>query len=141
MKAMMRKLTTERRGTAAIELAILLAFLMFVFAAGLDYGRIFHATQVLESAASSGAMYASGTAWSPASSGTNVDAARSAALAEGASLNPPLTANQVTVTVVNGVATIIVEYDFEMITGILDSNRIVHLTRTVEVNVAPRPGD
>ena len=131
----------RRRGTAAIELAIVLTFLMFAFAVALDYARIFAATQVLESAASSGADYASGTAWSPASQGTNAVAGLNAALAEGAVLNPPLQSNQVTVTIAGNVATVTVEYDFAMITGILDASSTVHLSRTVMVNVAPRPGD
>lgn len=137
----MKRARNTRGGAAAVELAILLPFLALAVSAALDFGRIFYATQVLDTAAATGAQYASGTAWVPLTTTTAVDAARAAAVAEGASLNPPLAANDVGVTVAGNVATVTVSYDFPLLTGVLFPARTVHLQRTSVVRVAPRPGD
>jgi Flp pilus assembly protein TadG len=137
----MKRPRSARRGAAAVELAILLPFLALAASAALDFGRVFHATQVLDTAASTGAQYASGTAWVPLSTTTPSDAARAAAVAEGASLNPPLAANDVDVTVAGNVATVAVSHDFPLLTGVLFPSRSVHLRRTAVVRIAPRPGD
>lgn len=137
----MKRAGQKRGGAAAVELAIVLPLLALAVAAALDFGRVFYAMQVLDTAAATGAQYASGTAWVPLTTTTGVDAARAAAVAEGASLRPPLTANNVGVTVAGNVATVTVNYDFPLLTGVLIPTRTVHLQRTSAVRVAPRPGD
>jgi Flp pilus assembly protein TadG len=131
-----------RAGTAATELAILLPFLALMFAAALDFGRVFNTTQVLEASASAGALYASGTAQTSSSTG-NVQAAQNAACAAGASLVPPLQTGDVTVTVDDtaGTATVTVAYDFALLTPILGASSQIHLTRTVTCTKAPQPGN
>ena len=92
----MRRLTPrQRRGAAAYELAILLPFLALMFAVGADYCRIFYYSQTVTGCAHAGALYASGTARRDPSV-TPADAAKQAALAEGASLDPPLRPEDVT---------------------------------------------
>ncbi|QEL21016.1 TadE family protein [Limnoglobus roseus] len=129
-----------RRGAAAVELAILLPFLALIFSAVIDFGRVFYATQALDNAASVAAMAASGTTWVPSTT-TTADAAKAAAVTEGATLSPALTAEQVSVTVAGGAATVTVTYDFPLLTGSLIPGRSVSLQRSSTVRVAPRPGD
>ena len=130
----------NRRGAAAVELAVLLPFIGLMFAAALDFARVFATTQALENAAYAGALYASGTAWAPGAPTGSADAAKKAAVAEGPALSPALQAGNVTVTVAGGNATVSVDYDFPLITAVLGQST-VHLKRTVTLKVAPRPGD
>ncbi len=130
-----------RPGAAAVELVILLPFLALMFAAAVDFARVFFATQVLDSAASTGASYASGTAWVPPSTTTPTAAAVAAAVAEGAGLVPALTADQVTVSISGGVATVTVQYNFPLFTGFLVPGGAVALQRTAVVPVAPVVGN
>ena len=132
--------TSARRGAAAVELALLLPLLVLLFALAVDFARVFYATQVLQSAAGTGASYASGTAWVPSSTSAT-DAAKTAAVTEGAMFDPPLRADQVTVTTTGSTVTVTVEYDFRLVTGFLTPNGTIPLRRTVTTRVAPRPGD
>jgi Flp pilus assembly protein TadG len=131
-----------RRGTAATELALLLPFLGLMFAAALDFGRIFYATQTLEECAYAGALYASGAAQTPASPG-QVQAAQNAACANGATLVPPVQPENVTVSVntTAGTATVVVQYDFTLLTPVMGPAGQIHLTRTVILPTAPVPGN
>ncbi|GBD35585.1 hypothetical protein HRbin36_00698 [bacterium HR36] len=49
----------SRKAAAAVELALLLPIIMFLFVAALDYGRISYYSQILANCARSGALYAS----------------------------------------------------------------------------------
>jgi Flp pilus assembly protein TadG len=128
--------SAPRPGAAAVELVFLLPFLALMFAAALDFARAYFATQVLDTAASTGASYASGTALVPASTTTPTAAAVAAAVAEGAGLAPALTADQVTVSISGGVATVTVQYNFPLFTGFLVPGGTVALQRTAVVPVA-----
>lgn len=57
----------ERRGAAAVELAVLLPFLVFLFVIAVDFGRIFYFSQTIENCARNKAIYGSNltTAQSP----------------------------------------------------------------------------
>jgi Flp pilus assembly protein TadG len=134
-------MTHPRRAAAAVELALLLPFLALLFAVVVDFGRVFHATQVLQTAASNAAAVAGGETWVAASAGSASDQAKAAAATEGASLNPPLRTDQVTVTVSGGRAAVSVDYDFPMLTGFLYPGGTVRLQRTATAPVAPRTGD
>jgi Flp pilus assembly protein TadG len=130
----------KRSAAAALELAVVLPFLALMFAAAVDFGRVFHTTQVLQTAASDGAMYASGTSWAAASTTTPIDAARNAAVSVGSRLDPPLRPDQVNVSIVGNTATVTVTYDFPLLTGFLYPNG-TQLQRTSTVRVAPRPSE
>jgi Flp pilus assembly protein TadG len=136
----MRRSTGHRRGAAACELAILLPFLALMFAVAVDYCRVFYYTQTVEGCAEAGALYASGAATrGPAVSAA--DAARQAALAEGVSLDPPLTAENVTVNITGSTASVTVTYVFQTLTSYPGASGPVTLTRTVTMPVMPRaPG-
>src|SRR5262245_24006581 len=76
-----------RRGAAAVELAVLLPVIVFLFVIAVDFGRVFYFSQVIENCARNGAIYGSNltTAQSPYSS------IQEAALAEAQTLSPPPT--------------------------------------------------
>lgn len=134
--------SNRRPGAAAIELAVVLPLLIFIFGAAVDYARIFHATQVVSAATGNGAQYASGTHWVPGSSNTaNADAARAAILAEGAELDPPLSAENISITTDGAYSVVTVTYDMPLILNVLYSGRSVAISRTAKVRYALRPGD
>ena len=133
-----------RRAAAALELAVLLPFLIFLFAVAVDFCRVFYYTQTLQNAAYTGALYASGVA-QPGPSGTSVlgvpqpmtpaDAAKQAAAAEGTTLNPPLQSATVQVQIANGTAKVTVSHDCKMLTPLMGTGRVVTLTREVSMQV------
>jgi Flp pilus assembly protein TadG len=155
-----------RRAAAAVELASLLPLLTLLFTAAVDFARAYHAAQVLQAAANTGAMYASGNAWaattgSPptvaaqsAAGGAGVtlplplsddqlaqaraEAGRTAAVSCGTSLGPALTADQVTVTTAGTMATVTVTYDFPLLCRFLFPDG-VQLRRTATARMAPNP--
>jgi Flp pilus assembly protein TadG len=129
-----------RRAAAATELAVVLPFLTLVFAATLDFARVYSAAQTVDQCASAGAMYACGAAWVPGSEDT-ATRVKYAACAEGASLSPALQASNVTVAIATKTVTVTVEYDCEMITPFLNTSKKVHLTRTVTMNRLPTAGN
>jgi Flp pilus assembly protein TadG len=127
-----------RHGAAAAELAIVLPLLTLVFLVALDFCRAYYCTQTVQAAANSAAMYASGTAL-PAANTTAEDAARQAAVAEGTSLRPPLTTDNVAVSVANGMATVTVTYEFHALFGGGIVPGQINVVRTVTMSVAPAP--
>ncbi|HBI41381.1 MAG TPA: hypothetical protein DDY78_00805 [Planctomycetales bacterium] len=53
------KQCSTRRGVAAVELAVLLPFLCFLFVVAVDYARIFYMAVTVQTCARNGAYYAS----------------------------------------------------------------------------------
>src|SRR4051812_14709616 len=120
-----------RAGAMAAELAIVLPFVLLLFAVAVDFCRLYYQTQTVQNCACTGALYASGNARSiaaPTGSGGTVqisattggqatdpdstqgrtDAAKRAAVAEGVSLSPALTTDNVQVAFAGGSATVTV---------------------------------
>ena len=116
----------------------MLPMLTVVFLVTVDFCRAYYYTQVIESAAYQGAIYASGTA-QPSRCTSATDAAVQAAVREGATLQPVLTADNVNVSVNNGVATVTVTYQFNTLFCIAGVNSTSTIVRTVNMNVAPAP--
>jgi Flp pilus assembly protein TadG len=127
-----------RRGVAAAELAILLPFFSFTVLVTVDFCRAYYCTQTVQAAADAAALYASGTAL-PAVGTTAQQAAIQAAVAQGTSLQPALSASNVNVTVASGVASVTVTYQFKMLFGGLGSAAHYSMARKVNMNVAPQP--
>jgi Flp pilus assembly protein TadG len=137
----LRSITTDpnRRGVAATELALWLPFLGLMFVIALDFCRVFHASQTIQNCALAGAMYSSGVSTGKPGSPSDNPAVL-AAIAEGASLDPPLGADNVAVVTSNGKAEVTVTYDYRMLvnwTGIAGTWKI---TRTVSMNIMPASG-
>ena len=143
----LRPATTVRRpnlrpGVAATEMALLCPFLAFMMVVAIDYCRVFHLTQTVESSAQNAALYAAGVSTSdPDTFKTQLAAAQQAALDEGSRLSPALTAANVSVSVSNNVATATVTHTFSTITRIPGFPSTMTVTRTVNVPVLPKnPG-
>src|SRR5947209_8111045 len=112
-----------RRGIAAAELAVLLPFLCFLFVITVDFARIFYCLLTVANCARNGAVFASSCANSTAWEGnkTLYSSIQQATLADGASLNPPLTTDNITITTGtqngNPVTTVTVSYTFRTISN------------------------
>ena len=130
-----------RRGVAATEMALLLPFLVFTFCVAVDFCRAYHTSQVIDSAARSAALYGSGAASRDPNSGSMEDAAKQAAVTEGATLSPPLQASDVTVNTGTDTVDVTVTYQFEMLTSNTVAPNAITITRTVTMPLVPRtPG-
>ena len=86
-----------RKGAAAVELAILLPFLAFLFVVAVDFGRVFYYSLTIENCARNGALYGSDP-FEPAQS--TYATVSDAALADAGNIQPPPT-----ITSVNGTDT------------------------------------
>lgn len=136
---MSNRASRRRKGAAAVELAVLLPLLMFLFVIAVDYARIFFYSLTVENCARNGALCASNAFTYP----MPYNSIAQAALADGGSLSPPLTASDI--TVVNGTdasnnpsVTVTVNYSFQTITKYPGLPSTVNLVRSVEMRVAPK---
>ena len=125
-----------RPGVAAVEFAVVVPFLIFLFIIAVDWGRIFYHSLIVENCARNGAIYASdlwATAKSPYSS------LSAAALADAPNLNPAPDVTSASGTDTYGsYVDCTVSYTFKTITkypGVPSNTPIV---RTVRVYQAPR---
>jgi Flp pilus assembly protein TadG len=134
-----------RRGVEAVELAFIAPFLALLFVITVDFARVFYYQQTINDCARNGALYGANlhsyqeTGWiSPYNDATSV------AVADGATLNPPLDSNQVTVT--NGTGsdgnpnvTVTISYPFTTVTQFPGLGSTLKLTATCKMRVAPYP--
>lgn len=133
----MRPAPQRRRGVAAAELAVLLPFLALMFVAALDFSRVYRDAQVVQTSAHNAALYASGTA--KRRQGVSAEqAARAAALAEGASLTPPLAAEDVSVEMTSGAARVTVTYRCQTLTRYPGVPAELTVRKSVLLPLAPK---
>jgi Flp pilus assembly protein TadG len=125
-----------RRGVAAAELAIVLPFLMLMFGVAIDFCRVFYTSQTVQNCAYAGALYASSTVSPRPDVSAPSQAAQDAALAEGVSLNPPLSAANISTSISNGMATTTVTYNFSFIMPLMGNS--ITITRSVKMQVLPQ---
>jgi Flp pilus assembly protein TadG len=128
-----------RRGAAAVELAVVLPLLLYLFMATADFGRIFYYSLTLANCARHGALYSSGplaAAESPYASG------QEAALADATILTPsPVVTSSVgTDAGGNPYVAVTASYTFQSITSYPGIPSSVNLARTVQMRVAPLTG-
>ena len=129
--------SARRSGSSAVELAITLPLLTFVFAIGVDFTRIFYYSQIVENSARNGAIYAS----DPKAPAANLYSSISqAALADAADLSPAPTITSASGTDAAGNATIAVTstWSFGSIMNYAGVPKTVSLSRTVTMRVAPQ---
>jgi len=126
----------SRRGAAAVELAILLPFLAFMFVIAVDWARIFYYSVTITNYARQGALYGSDPIAMTQSPYTSI---QQAALADGPTLSP-----QPTVTSSNGIdgsgnsyVAVTVSWPFSTLTNFPGVPSQVNLSRTVQMRVAP----
>jgi Flp pilus assembly protein TadG len=132
-----------RNGVEAVELALVAPFLALLFVITVDFARVFYYQQTINDCARSGALFGSNlrsyqeTGWvSPYKDATSV------AVADGASLNPPLTSSQVKVVSGKGSdgnvnVTVTVSYPFTTVTQFPGFGSTFNLTATSKMRVAP----
>jgi Flp pilus assembly protein TadG len=136
MFAHRRARCSSRPGTAAVELAVVLPFLAFMFVIAVDWSRIFYFSQVVENCARQGALYAS----DPKAPANNLYAGvQAAALADASNLSPQPTVTSApgTDAAGNPYVTVTVTWTFQTITRFPGVPNIVNLTRTVQMRLAP----
>ena len=124
-----------RRAAAAVELALLLPFLAFIFVAGVDYARVFYYYLTVTNCARSGALYAS----TDAAHASDTTGIQSAAQAESAELAPKLSVSSTTGTdsAGNPYVAVTVSYPFKTIANFPGIPSSATIIRTVQMRVAP----
>lgn len=126
----------RRRGAAAVELAVLLPFLMYLAIITADWARLLYFTITLSGCARSGALY---EADSVAASQSGYADSTAAALAEapGLSPTPTVTRAQGTDSAGNKTVAVTVSMPFTTITNFPGVPSYTVLTRTVQMRVSP----
>jgi Flp pilus assembly protein TadG len=124
----------DRRGAAAVELALLLPLLVFIFLVVIDFARVFYFSQVVSNCARNGALYASNltTAVSPYASVSD------AALADASNLTPAptVTSSNGTDTAGNPYVSVTVSWTFSTISHFPGIPETVPLSRTSQMRVS-----
>ena len=128
-------LTVPRRGAAAVEFAILLPILAFLFVIAVDYGRIFYYSVTLQNAARSGALYGC-TDSTHAADQTGI---QTAALKDATNLSPTPTVASTTGNDADGnpTVTVTVTWTFQTVVNYPGVSRTVALNRTASMRVLP----
>jgi Flp pilus assembly protein TadG len=133
-----------RKGVAAVELAILLPFLAFLFVVAVDFARVFYYSLTIENCARNGALWASDPLGASKSPYANVNAAVEA---DAGSLQPALDSANISSTTGtdasnNAYVSVTVSYTFQTITTFPGVPNNVSITRTVQMRTLPRsPGN
>jgi Flp pilus assembly protein TadG len=125
----------RRTAVATVELAFLLPLLVFLFAIGVDFARLYNPYVTITNAASSGALYGSQSA------SRSVDTAgiAAAALADTADLSPAPSVSSSTSTDASGnpYVTVTVTWNFQTVTHFPGVPSSLNITRTVKMRVQP----
>jgi Flp pilus assembly protein TadG len=126
----------RRRGSAAVELALVLPVLGLLLLITVDFARLYYHYSIVTNCARNGALYGSDPTSASASPYANLSAA---ALADASNLTP-----QPTVSSTNGTDTssnpyveVTVTYPFTTISNYPGLSNPINLTRTVRMRVAP----
>jgi Flp pilus assembly protein TadG len=133
---MRKRANHERKAAAAVELAVLLPILAYLFVIAVDYGRIIYYSQIIENCARQGALWASDPKAPAYNLYTNVT---DAALADAPSLSPKptVTSGSGTDSAKNNYVTVTVKWTFTTITNYPGAPSSLTLTRTVQMRSAP----
>jgi Flp pilus assembly protein TadG len=124
----------NRRGVAAVELALLLPLLVFLFLITIDFARVFYFSQVISNCARNGALYASNlTATQSPYASVN-----EAALADASDLSPAPTVTSVngTDTAGNPYVRVTVNWSFSTVSQFPGIPNNVQLSRTAQMRVS-----
>jgi hypothetical protein len=129
---------------AAVELAVVAPFLVFLFVVAVDFARVFYYAVAIDNCARNGAAFGSQTAGTPNWEGGagQITSMQQAAVADGANLNPPVTADNVTVTNStdadgNSCVVVTVNYTFSTLTNLPGVPSKVNLQRAAQMRIAP----
>lgn len=124
----------SRAGIAALELAVLLPLLAFLFVVAIDYSRLFYFSLTVMNCARNGALYGSDpTAATTLSPYTSIE---QAALADAGNLSPQPTITSKTVSDSTGTyVEVTATYQFNTITRYLGAASTVNLSRIVRMRM------
>lgn len=125
-----------RKAVAAVELAVLMPFLAFLFVIAVDFARIFYFSQILDNCARQGALYAS----DPQAPAANLySSVQEAALADAPALSPAptVTSTNGTDSAENAYVSVTVAWSFKTITNFPGVPNNLNLTRTVQMRMVP----
>ena len=133
---MPRRANRGRKATAAVELAVLLPFLAFLFVIAVDFARIFYYSQIIQNCAKQGALWSSDE---KANSQNLYPDVTSAAVADAPDLSPTPTATETFGTDAAGhpYVTVTVTWAFQTITNFPGVPNNVTLTRSVQMRMVP----
>jgi Flp pilus assembly protein TadG len=125
----------RRRGTAVVELAVLIPFLVMLFLVTVDFARVFYFSLTLTNCARAGALYASDPVAATESPFPSVE---SAALADATNISPQPTISSATGIDASGrpYVEVTATYTFTTITQFPVIPNQVQLTRTVRMLLA-----
>jgi Flp pilus assembly protein TadG len=125
----------RRRGVAAVELAVVLPFLAFVFIAGVDFARVFYQHLTLTNCARNGAYYGS----LDSTHAADTSGIQAAAQVDATNLSPTPSVSSQTGTDVNGNpwVQVTVTYTFQTFASYPGIGPTVPLARTVQMRVEP----
>jgi Flp pilus assembly protein TadG len=126
----------HRPGASAVELALLLPVLAFLFLAAIDFARLYYHYSIVASCARNGALYASDPVAAAESPYADVTAA---ALADATDLSPPPKVSAQTVLGDHNTpcVDVTVSYAFNTLSNYPGLPNPVTLTRNVRMRVAP----
>ncbi len=131
-----RSAKAGRAGAAAVELAILLPLLAFVFVVAVDFARLFYYSLTITNCARNGALYGSDP--TAAATGSPYTSTQEAALADAGNLSPTPTVTAQTITDSNGTyVEVTVTYQFTTITKYPGVPSNMTLSRTVRMRSIP----
>jgi Flp pilus assembly protein TadG len=132
----MTKPVVRRRGAAAVELAILLPFLVFLFIIAVDWARVFYYSVTCQNCARNGALWASDPVAQQTSPYTSLN---DAALADASNLSPSPTVSSTTGVDSNGASYIdvTVTYQFQTVSNFPGVPQTTPIVSTVRMNMAP----
>src|SRR5262245_46905510 len=136
IRAAKNKMTTRRNGAAAVELAILLPLLAFLFVIAVDYSRLFYYSLTVANCARNGALYGC----DPTQDGISspYSSIQQAALADATSLSPTPTVTSTYGSDSSGnYVEVTVTYQFHTITNYPGVSNTVDISRTVRMMMIP----
>jgi Flp pilus assembly protein TadG len=125
----------KRGGVAATELAVILPLFVFLFVLAVDFGRVFYAVFIVDSAARCGAVYGSANP----SRALNTNGIEQKARAEAKDLDPlrlQVTSATGTDSAGNSCIDVTVTYPFRMVTSYLISTEF-NVTSRIRMRVGP----
>lgn len=133
LRSSARRVRGTRPGIAAVELAVLLPLLAFLFVIAIDFARLFYFSLTVQNCARNGALYGSDPAGAGQSPYTSVS---DAALSDAGNLSPAPTVTSKTVTDSGSTyIEVTVAYPFSTITKYPGVPSSLTLTRTVKMRM------
>ena len=126
----------DRTGVAAVELAVLLPFIMFLCVISTDWARCLQTTLSAEACARNGALYASDLVTRNSSPYTSLQDAAMAECPEYAS-TATVTQSSVTDSAGNAAVVVTVSIQFKTLTNFPGVPQINNLQRSCQMRIAP----